>query len=625
MTISQQAGSQKTEEADASVQPLGASLWASFVNARSDAGFVTGWLSVLVSRLPQAREAALLEADPAAGAFQPVAVVPDPRRDLSHMAPSVEQALASGRPAITENDDLAHLAYPVTGPEGAVRAVAVITFAEGGQAAAQAALREVHWAAGWLGRRVWEGEAAEEAARLERAGVALDLLALAGEFRKSRAAAMAIVNTLQARIAVDRVSIGILVKRRSSPRIRLFAQSHAAWLKRRSRATELLEVAMEEAYDQNRAVAEPPLPVTERAISLAHKEILSAGRTKQILTVPLVDEAGPIGAVSAERRTTETPFTEADLAMLESVAALIGPVIEQKRSNDRWVAGRIVDTVVHALGVLLGPRRLSWKVLAIAIAGLLVAAATVHGPFRVGAEATIRGEVQRAAVAPFAGFIAEASVRPGDEVSEGAIIARLQDADLQLELLRQRSEIDRLSAQSRSALAEYDRAEVAMLEAQIAQTRAQADLTQAELDRTVITAPVSGVVVAGDLSQRLGAPVQAGEVLFEIVPDAGWRVDIWVDERDLDHVAPGQSGHIALAGQPSDGLAFEVRRITPVAEARNGFNAFRVEARLIDVPSALKPGMSGRAKIDVGRELMVWVWTRRLLDWVRLKAWTWQP
>lgn len=624
MSVSQ-SGAEATSQSHPEVRSLGSSLWASFLNARSDTALVTGWLSVLASRLPAAREAALLEPDLSAGAFQPIAVVPDPRRDLSHLVPVVEEALKTGRPAILAEGATSQLAYPVTGAGGQVQAVAALAFGEGGEVAAQDALREVHWAAGWLGKRVWEGRAAEATGQLERAGVALDLLALAGEFRKARPAAMAIVNTLQARIAADRVSMGVLVGRRRSPRMRMFAQSHAAWLKRRSRATELLETAMEEAFDQNRAVATPSLPVTERAIDLAHREVLGAGRTKQILTVPLPDDAGPIGALSAERRREEPAFTEDDLALLESVAALIGPVIEQKRLNDRWFGGRIVDTILHALGVVLGPRRLSWKLLGIALIALGIAAATVQGPFRIGADGSIRGEVQRAATAPFAGFVAEASARAGDTVEEGALIARLQDDDLQLELLRHRSEIDRLSAQARAALAGYERSEVAMLEAQIAQAQAQADLTETELARTRILAPVSGLVVAGDLSQRLGAPVQAGEVLFEIVPDEGWRVDIWVDERDLDHIAVGQTGRIALAGQPSDGLAFVVERITPVAEAREGINAFRVEAELIDVPSALKPGMSGRAKIDAGRDLMVRVWTRRLVDWIRLKAWTWQP
>ena len=55
-------------------------------------------------------------------------------------------------------------------------------------------------------------------------------------------------------------------------------------------------------------------------------------------------------------------------------------------------------------------------------------------------------------------------------------------------------------------------------------------------------------------------------------------------------------------------------------------NTFRVEAVLDQRPSdALRPGMEGVAKIDAGRELLVWSWSRRLVNWLRETAWTWQP
>nr|WP_242512031.1 HlyD family efflux transporter periplasmic adaptor subunit [Rhodobaculum claviforme] len=309
----------------------------------------------------------------------------------------------------------------------------------------------------------------------------------------------------------------------------------------------------------------------------------------------------------------------------EAVAALVGPVLELKRRTRRWVGGRIIDGTAHVLGVLLGPRRLSWKLLALALIALAVAAATVRAPFRVQAEAALQGTVQRAAVAPFAGYVDAAPLRAGDVVAAGDLLARLEDTDLRLEALRWRSEVDRLTAQSREALARADRTQIALLEAQIAQARAQMALTEGKLARTRILAPIDGVIVSGDLSQRLGAPVQPGEVLFEVAPVGDFRVELWLDERDLRHVAEGLPGRLLLAGQPSDGLAITLTRITPLAEPREGINSFRLEAALDAVQPGLRPGMEGVAKIDAGEALLSWIWTRRLIDWVRHTAWTWQP
>lgn len=619
-------GDTRQETAAPEVVSLDQGLWSAFANARNDTGFLTGWLALLLNRVSGARLGALLEADHEAGAFVPRAVVPDPRHDLSELREIAERCLNTGRPATLAGTEagVTRLAYPVRIGDAPVAAVVVLEISGTDGRAAQAALRDLHWAAGWLNARQWQRQAEDEAGRVRRAGIALDILAVMAEHRRPEAAAMAVVNEMQTILGADQVSIGMLRGARTSPRIRLMAMSYTAWFRKRSSLAEGIETAMEECFDQAGAVSSPPLPSLARAIAVAHDEHLRTSKTRHILSVPLPDEDGIVGVMSAERRRDE-PFTEQDRMVAESVAALIGPVLELKRRNRRWVGGRILDGTMHVLGILLGPRRLSWKLLAVALIGLAVAAATVTGPFRVQAEAVMRGAVQRAAVAPFAGYIDAAPLRAGDRVEEGTLLARLDDADLRLEQLRWRSEIDRLIAQSRDALARYDRTQVALLETQVEQARAQLRLTEARLERTRIRAPIAGVIVSGDLSQRLGAPVQQGEVLFEVAPLDDFRVDLFLDERDLRHVREGQQGRLVLAGQPTEGLELAVTRITPIAETREGVNTFRLEARLASRDPGLRPGMEGVAKIEVGEALVSWIWTRRLVDWLRRTAWTWQP
>jgi len=72
-------------------------------------------------------------------------------------------------------------------------------------------------------------------------------------------------------------------------------------------------------------------------------------------------------------------------------------------------------------------------------------------------------------------------------------------------------------------------------------------------------------------------------------------------------------------------VSFTVETITPVSTAREGHNYFRVEAKLDRTPNRLRPGMEGVGKIVVDRRLLVWIWTRQAIDWVRLKLWAWLP
>lgn len=599
-------------------------LWQAFATARGDRAFAASWLTLMMKRLPQVGTGVVMET--AGGRnFVPVAVLPDPRRDLADFREVAERAVATGRPVTRADDGLTRVAVPVRAqPDGAVEGIVALELREADPRAVQAALREVHWASGWLSARHWQRRAEEDGARAARAAIALDLLAAVSEHPRPEAAAMAAVNELQAVAGCDRVSIGLLEGRATAPRIRLLALSHSAWFRRKSDLAASLEAAMEESFDQQAAVGWPALPGAAHPVAVAQEAHVKAGRASHLMTVPMADAEGPVGAIAFERRG-DRPFAEADLRLAEGVAALLAPALEQKRRARRWFGGRIVDAGVKAAGVILGPRRLSWKLLAVVIVAVAVAAATVRIPFRLAADATLLGEVQRAAVAPFAGYIDAGGLRAGDAVAEGQEIARLDDADLRLEELRWRSEIDRLASQQRNALAEHDRAQVTLLEAQLAQARAQLHLAEAQRARTLIRAPITGTIVSGDLSQRLGAPVQAGEVLFEIAPLDSFRLDIHLDERDLRHVAVGQAGRIVLTGQPDAGLPFTVTRLTPQAEVREGANTFRIEARLAAAPAGLLPGMEGVAKIDAGRDLAVVVWSRGLVHWLRAQLWMWQP
>ena len=163
------------------------------------------------------------------------------------------------------------------------------------------------------------------------------------------------------------------------------------------------------------------------------------------------------------------------------------------------------------------------------------------------------------------------------------------------------------------------------MEAQARQTEAQIALAQEKLARTRIVAPIDGLVVSGDLSQSIGAPVETGKVLFEVAPLDDYRVIVRLDERDIRFVEAGQRGRLLLHGQADSTVDFTVQRITSVAEIDGGRNTFRVEGTLEGVPGNLRPGMEGVGKIAITDRSFAWVWTRGLMDWLRMQIWAWTP
>jgi hypothetical protein len=62
-----------------------------------------------------------------------------------------------------------------------------------------------------------------------------------------------------------------------------------------------------------------------------------------------------------------------------------------------------------------------------------------------------------------------------------------------------------------------------------------------------------------------------------------------------------------------------------VTTSREGRNFFRVEARLDGASERLRPGMEGVAKIAIEDRKLVWIWTHKAQNWLRLFLWTWLP
>ena len=245
--------------------------------------------------------------------------------------------------------------------------------------------------------------------------------------------------------------------------------------------------------------------------------------------------------------------------------------------------------------------------------------------FHVSSDSFLEAGICRAVVAPQQGFIASSAVRAGDLVEKGDLLATLDDRDLLLEQRKWRSQRAQLLKEYRQALAGYDRAEVAILKAKRTQAEAQLQLVEQQLQRTTLVAPFSGLVTSGDLSQSLGSPVERGEVLFEVAPTDTYRVVLKVDDRDIGLLTRGQQGQLKLSGLPNQTIGIKVERLTPVATSSEGRNYFRVEAIMDSQSDLMRPGLDGVAKIVIGEEKLLWILSRRLVEWFRMFTWNRLP
>lgn len=596
-------------------------VWQDFVESSTQEMFCRNWLALLCTMVEGTTRAMVLLGAADQGPFSPEAVWPDHAQDMQPMVPAAEKALAERQGVLLDAEPAAgerrhHLAYPFI-VEGRLHGCVVLELCDQPEAALQSVLRQVHWGSSWLELMFRRKDAQTGLSKVENAAAVLELTATALQPGSFSHVAMALVNELAVRLACDRVSIG-RVKKHS---VHLATISNTARFDRRTNFVRALEAAMEEALDQECAVTWPQAEEKSFTVNRLHEELCRT-EVVAVCTVPLSGREAVFGALTLERTSGE-PFDAATVELCTTIAQLVGPILEAHWQNESWFGTRVLETLTRQAQRLFGPSHLALKLIGSFILIGLVVGALWRVEYRVSAKTVVEGATQRVIPAPFDGFLSGASVRAGDVVKKGQDLCTLDDRDLTLERARWLSEGAQYQGRYREAMANFDRSAASIAQAQIHQAEAEVALLDEKLARVKIASPFDGVVVSGDLSQRLGSPVRQGEELFKLAPLENYRIILQVDEREITYIAVGQPGSLILSSLPQETFPFLVKTVTPVSIAEGGRNYFRVEAMLRKGAERLRPGMEGIGKVESGERPLIWIWTHSLIDWLRLWIWSW--
>lgn len=592
--------------------------WSRLAQARTAEQLCQAWLAVLCGLLAQPRSALLLIQD-ADGSYAPAAVWPGDT-DLSYLGDIAQEALVQRKGVVRQDEaGRTQFAYPLDGGHGLFGAV-VVELPDNDDARLNQAMRLLHWGVGWLIDLHNRRALAAQESRLERSSFLFDLTLAALAESDFQKATLAVVNRLAQRFQCHQVQMGL----EKGKTVRVVAVSHSASFDEKANLVNLAALAMNEAFDQRATVVVPETDAGATLITAALRHYGSETASTALCAVPLEAGNRVIAVWLLER---DSPFTAADREALETLGLALAPILELKLTAEESLLSHGRRSWQNTLRQVTDTSRPGIKLLAVATVLLVALVALYPADYRVASRAIVEGAIQRVAVAPFQGYIREAPARAGDLVKQGQVLAILEDKDLKLERVRWESELEVSVRKEREAMAKADRVALRLASAQANQARAQLDLTLEKLSRVQVIAPFDGVVVQGDLSQELGSPVEQGKVLFELAPLDAWRVILKVDERDIAQVQNRQSGELVLTSLPGKVFPLTVRRITPVSVAEEGRNFFRVEAELdkaVANPSVkMRPGMEGVGKIDAGRRSLLWIWTHRFTDWLRLKSWEW--
>jgi hypothetical protein len=600
-----------------------ASIATSYQNLSELSGkeYFDQWLAMQCSFVAGACFGVLLKPMEGSEMYQPVSLWPDTGNEMSLVTDLIEEVIEQECGLMTKLDMQVErnktsyaLAYPIVIDKKVSAIIAVIAKISDNKTL-KYSMQQLEWGCAWIELEEKRALANSNGLMKEKLSSSVDILAKILAEKTADTAILRLVSELSVMFVCDRVSLGF-VKNKT---IKIQQISHSATFGKRMNLILAIEAAMEEAVDQLKPISIPGLEDSD--ITMAHQALVDQESENSILTIPLFVEQEAVGAITLERELNK-PFSKEELDYCESICAISVSALIEKRENNRLIIFKIIDSIKNQIVKVFGPDHLLLKCSIILLIAISTFFYTATSTYNLSADAKLKGEMLRAIVAPYDGYIDSTHARAGDRVIENDILVTLDIRDFTLEKLKWVSQVEKLKRQRQEALAGRDRAGLNVISAQLDQAEIQLELVVKRIERASLKSPFDGTVVSGDLSQRLGGTVSQGDLLFEISPLDDYRIDLMIKENRIADIQIGQTGLLYLSAIPEKPYNFRIIRITPTTVSEDKQTFFMVEAEIIEFDKELQIGMEGIAQVEIDERKLVSIWSRDFVDWSRLQFWS---
>lgn len=239
---------------------------------------------------------------------------------------------------------------------------------------------------------------------------------------------------------------------------------------------------------------------------------------------------------------------------------------------------------------------------------------------KVVAKVSLEPVFQRIVATRYDGVLKEILVEPGEQVSQGQVLALLDDQDL---LLKQQS----LQAEYDSAIKDRNLKVAAskISESQIANLDVQRlsldmELLNTQLKDLSIIAPIEGLVISENIDRRQGSLLKKGEILFELAPLQKMFAELAIPAEDISYIEEGAPIVIQLDALPKEQWQVDLQNIQPRSIVVDSENVFIAKVPLENNTTlALKPGMQGQANITLDKRSLGWVLLHKAAN--RISRW----
>ena len=602
------------------------STWQSLPNLEQKEGFFSAYLDTLSRLIPQVANAGLFWVS-SGKQLKVLAKYPNLSADLGFLVNIAEQTLqdACGLVQSYQGDIAANhlVSYPFL-QNDKVQLIIVMAVTADSENALHNVMGQIEWSLAQLQSYFFDQKLTELQQSSNASIQSNEFLGKLLSQQTFHNTVIAFVENLARFTDSERVSLG----RFDGLKNQILAISNTVDFSQKLALVEAIQSAQLEASMQMQTCQFPAMEQDQGIILRAHETLSISQGHHAVLTLLLFDYSRhkPIFAVTLERNGKK-PFTENEVDSLTHIIHLGGAIVVDKWQAEMSLAKRFLTGVKSQFTRLFGPGYTYRKVFLLSITILIGVFSWMPGQYRLAADAKLESLEQFLVTMPFDNYLMTSSVRPGDSVKLNQTIAQLDQRSFRLDLLKAQGKLHQLQTEFSLALAEKDSAKMRVLKAQIEQAMTDVDLAQLYLTKSEVKSPIEGVVLEGDLTQRLGDAIKSGEKLFLIAKTDGWRIRTQVPESRIRDVKVGQTGSLVLQALPSIQLAIVISQVTPMQQVEEGKSFYLVEAEFqpddFAQQLALKPGMQGVAKIQIDQRNLFGIWARDSYEWLMLTWWRW--
>ncbi len=413
-----------------------------------------------------------------------------------------------------------------------------------------------------------------------------------------------LANELRGYLECDLVLVGVVTS--GTSRCRLAGSAMRGNEQLGEDALRSAEAALQEAAFDEQVSQWPTEGESPRHGMLARQKFALGVAGAGLCTIPLQDGRGVLhGVVILAGLSMECEPSEA-IAFVQAGSVAIA---ESLRLLQRTQPSRISKAWYTTKNkVLAWPRR------SIAIGSLIVLLLLlIPVPYRVRSKCRLEPVVKRFIAAPFDAILEESLVQPGDLVSAGQPLARLEGKDLHLELEETSAELHQATKERAGYVASHDSGKAKLSELEIRKWESKLQMLQDRTSNLIVECPLDGVVVSGDLKSDAGRPLKVGQVLFEIAPLNRMTVEVLIPESEILYVEPGMQVKLEIDAFPFRTFSGAIAQIHPRGELIENEQVFVAELEIENPLGDLRPGMHGRARVIGPRYPWIWNWIRNPL------------